>query len=97
MVFIPVHAVSSPNNVRNNMQIGRKKLPVHLIGGVQWKRNRKILNPFFNLKTLQSFIPIFNKKIQNVVEELEVYVGKSGIDIMPYTNVCSLETLCGES
>ncbi|XP_055321750.1 cytochrome P450 4c3-like [Sitodiplosis mosellana] len=62
--------------------------------GVIWKKSRKLMNPTFNLKMLQSFIPVFNEKVASVVQELKDHVGKSGIDIMPYTNAYSLDTIC---
>lgn len=65
----------------------------HLLGGALWKQSRKLMNPMFNLKTLQSFIPIFYKKTRNVVDELKDHVGKSGIDLLPYTAACSLDAI----
>lgn len=65
----------------------------HLLGGVLWKRSRKLINPCFNLKTLQSFIPIFYKKTMNLVDELKDHVERSGIDIMPYAAACSLDAI----
>ncbi|XP_031632678.1 uncharacterized protein LOC116346652 [Contarinia nasturtii] len=62
--------------------------------GAKWKPVRKLLNPMFNLKTLQSFIPIFNEKTKYLVKELEKEVGKSAFDIMTYAEDCTLDEIC---
>lgn len=50
----------------------------------------------FNLKILQSFIPIFNKKSHSLVKELEGNLGKCAFDILPNTNNCTLDGICCE-
>ncbi|XP_055297855.1 cytochrome P450 4C1-like [Sitodiplosis mosellana] len=62
--------------------------------GALWKPSRKLLNPMFNLKTLQSFIPIFNQKTRRLVKELEEMVGKPAFDIGPSMNTCTLDAIC---
>ncbi|XP_055325509.1 uncharacterized protein LOC129579448 [Sitodiplosis mosellana] len=55
-----------------------------------WKPSRKLLNPIFNLKNLQSSIHIFNEKTKMLVEEVRKEVGKDAFDIRPYAHACAL-------
>lgn len=57
---------------------------------------RKLINPIFNLKALQSFLPIFNEKTEHFLKGLENEVGKSAFDVKPYAANCTLEAICGE-
>lgn len=48
----------------------------------------------FNLKTLQSFLPIFNEKTKDLVNEVGKNVGKhDAFDILPYANFCTFYEL----
>lgn len=58
---------------------------------------RKLMNPMFNLKTLQSFLPIFNEKTKNFVKDLESKIGNAAFDVMPYAKTCTLDEICCES
>lgn len=59
-----------------------------------WKPHRKLLNPTFNLRILQSFIPIFNEKSNLLVNKIQDEIGKEPFDIMEYFGKCNLETIC---
>lgn len=41
-----------------------------------WKQHRRALNPTFNPKIMNSFIPTFNKKAQILVQQLERHIGQ---------------------
>lgn len=69
---------------------------IHLAGAT-WKPVRKLMNPMFNLKTLQSFLPIFNEKTKNFVKDLESEIGNAAFDVMPYANTCTLDAICCKS
>ncbi|XP_031639345.1 cytochrome P450 4C1-like [Contarinia nasturtii] len=56
-----------------------------------WKPIRKLMNPSFNLKILQSFFPIFNEKTKILVENIERELGKPHFDINKYTSACTLD------
>lgn len=60
-----------------------------------WRSHRKVLNTTFNLKILQSFIPIFCEKVQYLVRNLESKVNDDYFDITPMLHACSLEMVCG--
>lgn len=60
-----------------------------------WRSHRKVLNTTFNLKILQSFIPIFCKKVQYLVRNLESKVNDDYFDITAMLHACSLEMICG--
>lgn len=62
-----------------------------------WKPQRKLLNPTFNNKILQSFIPIFNEKSQIFVDVLAQKVGNQAFDISKQVFACTLEMICCES
>lgn len=40
-----------------------------------WKQHRRALNPTFNSKIMNSYIPIFNAKAQILVQQLERHIG----------------------
>lgn len=62
-----------------------------------WKIHRKSLNYSFNLKILQTFIPIFIENSQKLVIDLAVNVGKrKEFDILSYTSKSSLLMICGK-
>jgi cytochrome P450 len=61
-----------------------------------WRRHRKILNPAFNAKILESFVPVFLEKSRILVEDLEQHVGKPSFDFMDMTTKCTLESTFGE-
>lgn len=61
-----------------------------------WRPQRKILNTAFNLKILQSFIPIFCEKVQHLVRNLREKEDEDAFDITPMVHACALEMVCGE-
>lgn len=66
------------------------------LAGAFWKPIRKLLNPSFNLKILQSFVPIFNDKTNIMLDNLEAEVGKKNFDVSQYMFACTLDMVCGE-
>lgn len=62
-----------------------------------WKIHRKSLNYSFNLKILQTFIPIFIENSQSLVNDLAVNLGKKKeFDMLHYTTKCALNMICGK-
>lgn len=75
---------------------------MHLIefsfeAGQKWKPVRKPMNPMFNLKTLKSFVPIFNERAANLVQELKKEINQPHFDMLHYSSVCTLNAVCSES
>ncbi|CAO1411007.1 unnamed protein product [Diamesa serratosioi] len=63
-----------------------------------WKIHRKSLNYSFNLKILQTFIPIFIENSQKLIDDLMVNVAKKKeFDMLSYTTKCALNMICGTS
>uniref|UniRef100_A0A1Q3FG72 Putative cytochrome n=1 Tax=Culex tarsalis TaxID=7177 RepID=A0A1Q3FG72_CULTA len=56
-----------------------------------WKSHRKALSPAFNMKILQSFIPIFQQFSQKLVDRLAAHPDGTTIDIDADVTTCSLE------
>lgn len=61
-----------------------------------WRSHRKSLNYSFNLRILQTFIPIFIENAQKLVSDLSVDVGnKKSFNLLPYARNVSLRMICG--
>lgn len=61
-----------------------------------WRPQRKILNTAFNLKILQSFIPIFNGKVKCLVRNMDKMVGQEAFDVSHIMHACTLDMVCCE-
>lgn len=62
-----------------------------------WKVHRKSLNYSFNMKILQSFIPIFIENAQKLCSDLSENLGKKQqFDMLTYTSHSALNMICGE-
>lgn len=53
------------------------------------------MNPSFNLKILQSFVPIFNEKTKFMLDKLDKQSGNANFDILPFMNAFTLDAICG--
>lgn len=69
---------------------------LQFLAGAFWRPIRKLLNPSFNLKILQSFVPIFNNKTKIMLENLEKEAGNPNFDFAPYMHACTLDMVCGK-
>lgn len=68
---------------------------LHLIDDI-WKIHRRSLNYSFNLKILQTFVPIFIENSQALVKDLAVNIGKKKeFDMLGYTTKAALNMICG--
>lgn len=68
-----------------------------LFEGHQWKNHRKLLNPSFKYKIVNQFIPIFNKHLKQMVQNMAQHEQKDEFDILPTLQVCSLCMICGKT
>uniref|UniRef100_A0A1W7R8Y7 Putative cytochrome p450 cyp3/cyp5/cyp6/cyp9 subfamily n=1 Tax=Aedes albopictus TaxID=7160 RepID=A0A1W7R8Y7_AEDAL len=59
-----------------------------------WKGQRKALNPAFNIKILESFVPIFCNATKNMLQRLDAIPAGETINIMEYLSRCTLEMTC---
>ncbi|XP_032523532.2 cytochrome P450 4V2-like [Danaus plexippus] len=60
----------------------------------KWKVHRKLLNPLFSQRAVDSLMEVFNNISRQLVENLEVEVGKGPFDHYPYTRRNALDTIC---
>ncbi|XP_055633730.1 uncharacterized protein LOC129774058 [Toxorhynchites rutilus septentrionalis] len=63
-----------------------------------WKVHRKVLNPTFNTRILNSFIPIFNDCVAKMIRSMKEHAepGKA-LNILEYTSPCTLGMICRTS
>ncbi|XP_065086690.1 cytochrome P450 4g15-like [Ochlerotatus camptorhynchus] len=59
-----------------------------------WKSQRKALNPTFNLRILNSFVPVFVDCSRRMVAELAKCEDGSTVDMFQFTSKCTLEMVC---
>jgi cytochrome P450 len=62
-----------------------------------WQVHRKIINPAFNLKILQSFFPIFVSKTKDMIASLSEKVDGKEFDLLVETMQCTLISVYGRS
>jgi cytochrome P450 len=61
------------------------------INGDMWKIHRKVLNPCFNMKILESYMPIFNNGSRILAENIEKHAGGDTFNIESYFHACTLD------
>lgn len=62
-----------------------------------WKIHRRSLNYAFNLKVIQSFIPIFHENAKAMVDSLSANVGQTEeFDMLSFTSKCVCDIVFGE-
>lgn len=59
----------------------------------KWRPHRKVLTPAFNVNMIKLFLPIFNKKSNELISDLRKNVNKQEFDIIEYLTMCALETI----
>ncbi|XP_058817576.1 cytochrome P450 4V2-like [Topomyia yanbarensis] len=60
--------------------------------GERWRRLRKLLNPTFNTRMLNSFLPIMDFRANKMIAKLRSLAdGQTVIDISKFTEECTLE------
>lgn len=64
---------------------------------VRWRHNRKLISPAFNLRMLNSFVPIFAEQSLILCKKLETMVDKGIFDAQPYLALCLLDMVCGKT
>ncbi|XP_065073931.1 cytochrome P450 4c21-like [Ochlerotatus camptorhynchus] len=60
-----------------------------------WRPYRKALNPTFNAKILNSFVPIFERFSRKLVQNLKSRPEGTAVDMLEFTTECALEMVCG--
>ncbi|XP_055679623.1 probable cytochrome P450 313b1 [Lutzomyia longipalpis] len=61
----------------------------------EWKFHRKLLNPTFSLKILQTYMPIFNKEVKILVSRFEEICNRTKpTDIYNYMDALTLDVVC---
>ncbi|XP_055545986.1 cytochrome P450 4c21-like isoform X2 [Wyeomyia smithii] len=60
-----------------------------------WKGQRKALNPSFNQKILNEFVPIFDRCARNLVGKLSQNPENEPVQVTHFMKLCTLEMVCG--
>ncbi|XP_017774966.1 PREDICTED: cytochrome P450 4d2-like [Nicrophorus vespilloides] len=58
-----------------------------------WRKNRKLLNPMFNTKILEGFIPTFERLSNILVDKIRENISVP-FDVFPLINLYSLDMIC---
>lgn len=61
--------------------------------GQKWHSRRKIITPGFHFTILQSFVRVFDRNSQILVDKLKEF---KSVDIYALTLLCALDNICGE-
>ncbi|XP_055545981.1 cytochrome P450 4c21-like isoform X1 [Wyeomyia smithii] len=63
-----------------------------------WKVHRKVLNPTFNSRILNSFIPIFTDCVDKMIKSIEKqWKPGQALNIIEFTSPCTLSMICRTS
>ncbi|XP_019558089.3 cytochrome P450 4c21-like [Aedes albopictus] len=62
-----------------------------------WKGQRKALNPAFNMKILEGFVPIFCDATKNMLQRLDTIPAEETINITDFLLRCTLEMVCAST
>lgn len=60
-----------------------------------WRNQRKMIQPTFNLKILQSFLSIFQRNSLLLTKAVEREVDGQEFDISPHIAFTSVSNICG--
>lgn len=61
-----------------------------------WKKQRKQVLSTFNSQNCWSFLPVFNQKSNEFIQNIDQHVGKDQFDILKYSAAAALDIVCGE-
>lgn len=59
-----------------------------------WTSHRKMIEPAFNLKVLESFVKTFEKASKVFVENFKQFQNGKPFDVFPLTQLFSLDVIC---
>ncbi|KAL3271098.1 hypothetical protein HHI36_021594 [Cryptolaemus montrouzieri] len=59
-----------------------------------WKKTRKLINPAFNQKLLDSFVPIFSEQAEIFLEVMKKNVGEEDLDIFAKISALQMDSVC---
>ena len=62
--------------------------------GKNWSTHRKIIEPSFSLKALESFIEIFERASKVFVKKFEQFENGEAFDVFPLAQLFSLDVIC---
>lgn len=63
----------------------------------KWRKHRRIITPAFNMRLMENFFEIFNRKNQTLIEELKKEEGTDKhFDLWRYIASTALDIICGE-
>lgn len=62
----------------------------------KWIRRRKIINPAFHFRTLEKFVPVFDKHSRRLVKALERLQSNNEVELYRLFSFTTLDVICGE-
>lgn len=96
-IYEPKHLKIILSTNKNNQKSVFYKALHNFIGeglitnnGYQWKKNRKVIQPYFHIQILERFVETFVECANRFVGKLE---GKKTVKITPFINECILDIL----
>uniref|UniRef100_A0A182U6N7 Cytochrome P450 n=1 Tax=Anopheles melas TaxID=34690 RepID=A0A182U6N7_9DIPT len=65
-----------------------------VVSGPQWHNRRKVINPGFNYRMLQGFLPTMDAQAAVLVEKLAPHAGGPGIDVYEPLRCMAMDIIC---
>lgn len=97
-----VFVITDPEYLQPVLDLANKRLPpqelagngLFLADGPTWKLARATLSPYFTVKYINEFVPLFADRARHLIQEAEKLPATQPIDIMDAMTKLAFESIC---